>query len=67
MFSRKPTVMGSFYRQLALPGLESPRGGTSILTLIVVRRLVLIVGWSCCVSRAEVVVVLSPSMCCPLL
>lgn len=66
MFSRKPTVMGSFYRQLALPGLESPGGGTSILTLIVVRRLVLIVGWSCCVSRAEVVV-LSPSMCCSLL
>lgn len=59
--------MDSFYAQLALPGLESPGGGTSILTLIVVRRLVLIVDWSCCVSRAEVVVVLSPSMCCSLI
>lgn len=33
-------MMGSFYRQL-----ESPGGGTSISTLIVVGRLVLIVGW----------------------
>lgn len=37
--------MGSFYCQLALPGLESPGGGTSISTLIVVGRLVLIVVW----------------------